>query len=226
MKSISKFLYSALIFSILISFNAFNAASQGLRSSISIAMEKCEFTSLPITYIPLKSVYSSSGYPISSNDISFVLYKDLQHTMPFSGEDGIAAPFLEAKIPFGDKNLCLFQAYGCEFDGHFLAIVDNLGRVFDQLLVCLYGGVIISRQFKIDEDGNIFVYSFIPDTTTPILIENCSLNLPTLNGKVCTEVYRVVNNTFARQSQEYGPSISWNLRQDKDNGILRNLWNL
>lgn len=203
-----------------------NASAQASQNSIVKAMGECVYTPLPYSLLPFARPYSFANCSISSADISFVIYEDVQCSHPVPGDVGIEMPDLIAKFEFGDKTLCTFDIYGVEFFGNCLAIVDNTGKVYDKLFVGLYCGVFISRQFRIDENGIITVYYFVPDSTNTIYLETLGRFLPTLHGKICTETYNVVNNKFVLQSQEYGPDISCNLKQDKENDIVRNLWDL
>lgn len=205
----------------------FNASAQVSQNTIVRAMEDCVYTPLPYYLIPYSDSYSCSNYSVSYNDFSFILYEDAQCTKAVPTENCLDnMPSLEAKIEFGNKCLCVFRVYDAEFGGDCLAIVDNTGKVYDKLFVGLYCGVFISRQFRIDENGNITVYYFVPNSTNTIDLDLLSKFPSTLHGKICTETYNVVNDKFVLQSQEYGPDISCNLKQDKENDIVRNLWDL
>ena len=215
---------AVLAFNISVSTSVF---AQGTQNTIVRAMEDCVYTPLPYYLIPYSDSYSCSNYSVSFNDFSFILYEDAQCTKAVPTENCLDnMPSLEAKIEFGNKCLCVFRVYDAEFGGNCLSIVDNTGKVYDKLFVGLYCGVFISRQFRIDENGIITVYYFVPDSTNTIYLETLGRFLPTLHGKICTETYNVVNDKFVLQSQEYGPNISCNLKQDKENNIVRNLWDL
>ena len=180
------------------------------QNSIAIAMARCEYTPIPHAYSVVDDVYSGSNYAIKLTDISFNVYKNVQCTEYDKTDNlkGLNYAHLTAKYELPSKGdcLCLFDIDGIECECGVLAIVNNNGIVVDQIDASVASATMFTRQYEIDANYTISVYTFIPESNCEsIPFETMELHRDmTIPGRIQKKDYIIENGHFVLTKSSVG----------------------
>lgn len=136
-----------------------------------------------------KIIYDSNG-------------KDISHISEESPEDCSASLFKSFKIPNSNSFLCHIGTYVGPFPATgVLLIVDSQGRIYDELICWVEGEAMTIKQFSIDKDMNITIYSIESDQSKSVsLWDNSSFT-----GHREDQTYRISGNKFVLTKTVKGP---------------------
>ena len=194
-------------------------------------MDKCDFTPKPFAYGPNARLYSSYNialwYTVIKPD--FKVYKDIQMktydmmSQCAGGEIGHMEFDAKFRMKGNENILCLVSYTVVEVFGCILAITTPQGKVLDTIDVSLGGYGVNLQQFRIDEEDNIHVYTFIPEETESFPIEKCCVPpFKTFKGKVKEAVYTISGNRFILEETTYRETKYFTCK--KEYNELPNLW--
>ena len=133
----------------------------------------------------------------------------------------------EAVFPISksDGSLCVVSEEGPECRTTELVIVAPDGTIHDHLTGAVFGTNIIVKQFRIEKDGSIAVYTFIPETTERITIDECSFQTSKIiPGRIKTEVYKIEKDCFVLKKTVLNDSFELSCKERTQ--ARSNLWDL
>ena len=124
-----------------------------------------------------------------------------------------------------DGSLCVVSEEGPECRTTELVIVAPDGTIHDHLTGAVFGTNIIVKQFRIEKDGSIAVYTFIPETTERITIDECSFQTSKIiPGRIKTEVYKIEKDCFVLKKTVLNDSFELSCKERTQ--ARSNLWDL
>lgn len=134
-----------------------------------IKVESVPFKGAIGTGIPYKSCRTTRS------EIPDLLYDDVAGTLSFHAEPE-QAPYIHRRINLPNGKILIMVALGgvTPYGADYLCVVDNSGRVLDTLCSSISSEYGYTKQFSIDSNYEVTVYSLIPTGDRPVLFENFS----------------------------------------------------
>ncbi|MCQ2166070.1 MAG: hypothetical protein MJY49_01390 [Bacteroidales bacterium] len=148
---------------------------------------------VPCQWYDMKIIFDNQGNFIFASKDNTVYFQSM---------------YASFEIPGSGCKLCaLSSEVGTISATGMLLIIDQEGRIHDELCCEIEGEGFSIRSFSIDENLNITIYSIVPDSTQSVSLWEYHVSFP---GHRENTTYKIVNNHFVETDIVKGKSKTIN----------------